>query len=97
MPSCMQYIAGIMKSRPTSQYTLRNVPEPVDRRLRETAVRYGHSLNQAAIEAISRGLGMEQDLRLLHDLDDLAGTWVADPEFDRAMESMNRVDPELWQ
>lgn len=85
------------KPAPSPQYTLRNVPEPVDRRLRETAVQYGHSLNQAAIEAIARGLGMEQDLRLAHDLDDLAGTWVADPEFDRAMESMNRVDPELWQ
>jgi hypothetical protein len=30
-------------------------------------------------------------------LDDLAGTWVHDPEFDKAIEEMHRVDPELWK
>ena len=30
-------------------------------------------------------------------MDDLAGTWFDDPEFDRALEEMDQVDPELWQ
>jgi len=29
------------------------------------------------------------------NLDDLAGTWVDDPEFDRAIEEQHRIDPEL--
>jgi hypothetical protein len=32
-----------------------------------------------------------------HDLDDLAGTWVDDPEFDKAIEEQHKVDPELWK
>jgi plasmid stability protein len=86
-----------MNKTATPQYTIRNIPERVDRRLRETAAQYGHSLNQAAVEALSRGLGVDQELGMHHDLDDLAGTWVADPEFDRAMKSMDRVDPDLWK
>jgi hypothetical protein len=31
------------------------------------------------------------------DLDDLVGTWVDDPEFDRALEEMDQVDSELWR
>ena len=42
------------------QYTIRNVPEALDRELRECANRKGMSLNDAAIEAIKRGLGLEK-------------------------------------
>jgi hypothetical protein len=31
------------------------------------------------------------------DLDDLAGSWVQDPVFDRAVEEMDTVDNELWR
>lgn len=30
-------------------------------------------------------------------MDDLAGTWVDDPEFDKAIEEQHRIDPELWK
>lgn len=33
---------------------------------------------------------------LYHDLDKFAGTWIDDPEFDRAMEEFDRIDEELW-
>lgn len=84
------------KSRPT-QYTLRNVPSRVDQRIREVAEQYGSSLNQAALEALSRGLNLGTEPVIHHDLDDLAGTWVADPAFDQAMKAMDRVDKELWK
>ncbi len=79
------------------QYTIRNVPDRLDDRLRESAVQYGTSLNRAALDAISKGLGMEQERIVHHDLDDLAGTWVQDDEFDKAMVEMDKVDPELWK
>ena len=31
------------------------------------------------------------------DLDDLAGSWVDDPEFDAIIAEMDQVDPELWK
>ncbi len=79
-----------------TQYTIRNISERMDQRLRETAAQYGSSLNQTALDALSRGLNLEHDTQIHHDLDDLIGTWIADPEFDRAVEALNRVDKELW-
>ena len=72
------------------QYTIRNVPESLDRELRERARRKGISLNDAAIEAIKRGLG-------LVDTDDLAGTWLHDEAFDRAISEQDTVDNESWR
>lgn len=79
------------------QYTLRGVPEHIDHALRERAARYGKSLNQVAVEALEGGLGLAAGERRHHDLDHLAGTWVDDPDFDAAIEEMDRVDPELWR
>ena len=85
-----------MESRHTTQYTLRGVPDHVDRALREKAASYGRSLNRVALEALEQGLGLEQQQRRFHDLDDLAGTWVDDPGFDRVIAEMDAIDEELW-
>ena len=90
------YGEGMMKDDPR-QYTIRRVSGRVDRLLREKAAQYGVSLNEAALTALSRGLGVEDGGVVHHDLDDLAGTWVRDDEFDRAMEEMDRVDEDLWR
>ena len=79
------------------QLTIRKVPDRVDCRLRDRAREEGKSLNRVAIEALERGLGLSGEEIEHHDLDDLAGTWIEDPEFDRAIEDMDRVDPELWK
>lgn len=83
-----------MESR---QLTVRRVPENVDRKLHEVARTEGKSLNRVVIEAIERGLGVADEVIERHDLDDLAGTWVDDPEFDRVIEEMDRVDAEQWR
>lgn len=80
-----------------AQYTIRNIPARLDAKLREAAVQYGTSLNSAAIDALSRGLDLEAVSVEHHDLDDLVGTWVQDPDFDKAMDEMDRVDAELWR
>ena len=80
-----------------SQYTIRNVPGSLDNALREWARRRGVSLNQAALDALRRGVGMDEEAREYHDLDDLIGTWKQDEEFDRAVEEQDRIDRELWR
>ena len=50
-----------MAKKSTLQYTVRDVPEDVDCRLRESATLEGVSLNQAALRALQRGLGMERE------------------------------------
>jgi len=79
------------------QYTIRGVPERVGARLRERARNEGRSLNSVAVDALARGLGLGNEEPRYTDLDDLAGSWVADPEFDRAVADMDRIDEELWK
>ena len=74
------------------QYTIRNIPIALDRELRERAKRKGISLNDAAIEAMNQGLGVAETEVVYGDLDDLAGTWKQDDEFDRAIDERdNRI------
>ena len=79
------------------QYTLRKVPLRIDQALRQRAKAEQKSLNEVTLQVIERGLGLAAETMRHNDLDDLAGTWVDDPEFDRAVEEMDQVDPELWQ
>ena len=79
------------------QLTIRKVPGRVKRLLQELAKREEKSLNQVSLEVLERGLGLGSEEIVYHDLDDLAGTWVHDPEFDKAIEEQRRVEPELWK
>ena len=79
------------------QYTIRNVPEVLDRELRERARKAGVSLNQAALDAIKRGLGITGSDVTYNDLDDLIGSWQHDELFDRAIADQDTVDPDAWR
>ncbi|MCH7813132.1 MAG: hypothetical protein IID40_03835 [Planctomycetes bacterium] len=79
------------------QYTIRSVPSTVDRALREQARREGKSLNQVAVEALRRGVGLAAAEATFDDLDDLVDTWQDDPEFDAALKRQDAVDRKLWR
>ncbi len=88
----MPTIVGMM------QYTLRKVPDEVDRALRETAKQQHKSLNQVAVEALQRAAGVaENEPAKRRDLTDVVGTWTADPLIDAALADQRRVDPESWE
>ena len=79
-----------------AQYTIRNVPEALDRELRERAKLKGISLNDVVIEAITRGLGLADAEITNDDVDDLIGTWKSDDEFDRTIVEQDKVDTDGW-
>jgi hypothetical protein len=60
-------------------------------------VREGNSLNSQVLDVIKKGLDMDAGGIRHDDLDDLAGKWVDDPEFDKAIEVMDKVDEDLWK
>ena len=91
------YNAGMRRSEKRKQYTIRDIPSTVDGALRRRAKREGKSLNQVTVEALTLAVGLAEERPAYHDLDDLAGTWVADAEFDAALEAQDQVDSELWQ
>ena len=79
------------------QYTLRNIPDEVDKVLREKARLEQKSLNQVAVEALMAALGLRGDSIQRRDLSDIVGTWKEDPAFDAAIQEQRQIDPELWR
>jgi len=80
------------------QYTVRNIPEHVDRALRRKARDERKSLNEVLREALVREAGVvEPATHLYTDLDSLAGTWVDDPGFDETIRAQDQVDESLWR
>ncbi len=86
-----------MRSDGRRQYTIRSVPSAVDRALRDQARREKRSLNEVALEALRRGVGLDTPDRLFDDLDDVVGTWEEDPDFDAAIRRQDVVDRSLWR
>jgi len=54
-------------------------------------------LNKLAVDLLNAGTGSGADAVRFHDLDDLVGSWVADPVFDQAIESFDAIDSALWK
>lgn len=79
------------------QYTLRKVPVAVDKALRQKARKEGRSLNEVAVEALTRGAGIDQLPIRNHDWDFLIGTWVEDPEVEKALADQRQIDQDLWK
>ncbi len=93
MPAQNAYNAG-MRRRQSVQYTIRNIPPAVDAALRRRARSRGKSLNQIALEELSKAAGED---RVFDDLDFLAGSWVADAETDKALAEQRSIDAEMWR
>jgi len=74
---------------------VRNVPRKADEALRRRAEELEVSLNEVLVQALLKEAGGEA--RLHHDLDDFAGSWQEDPEFDAIIAEQDRVDEEKWK
>lgn len=93
----MQADSAYIEGMKNIQYTLRDVPEAVDRELRSRAAREQQSLNSVALHILAVGLGLSGEPPRSHDLDSVAGSWIEDPAFDAALKSMDKVDKALWK
>lgn len=79
------------------QYTIRKIPDHVDKAAREKAKKTNMSLNSVLINALERGLSVHEQAPKYNDMDDLAGSWIKDPEIDKILAEFNTIDEELWQ
>ena len=75
----------------TTQYTIRNIPEQVDRLVRQQAKKTQKSLNAVLLTVLQRGVGVADEPVEYHDLDALAGSWVTDPDFDASQSAFYYV------
>ena len=79
------------------QYTLRNVPAELDKALRARAQREGKSLNEITLEALCRDAGLSGDQPKRRDLSFISGTWIDDPETDKALADQRLIDESIWR
>jgi hypothetical protein len=79
------------------QYTIRNVPEAVDRALRRKAKELGLSFNRVALEALAAGAG--EPLLRRRDLSGVAGSLTAKDAalVEEEIRRQRRIDPDLWK
>ncbi len=81
-----------------SQITIRDIPEAVEKAIRERARKRNTSLDRIVIELVEEALGMSGASGKNRDLSQLAGTWDAEDaeSFDADVESIRRIDGEIW-
>ena len=88
-----------MKTK-TKQYTIRNIPEPVDRYLRKRAKLSNKSLNQVVIEELSTHVGNGQK-NIIESLDWFIGSGGIGDDVIQALEEDDKAQKELtrkqWQ
>jgi hypothetical protein len=81
--------------------TLRQVPPPVEKAIREEAAQRHISLNKAVVSMLEETvLGKKKPgIQRYHDLDWMSGTWSAKDtaDFQKHLAESRSIDPELWQ
>lgn len=88
------YHAGMKWQARDIQYTVRGIPQEVDRALRKKAAKRKLSLNQIIVEELSAAT---TGLRKRANFDDVVGQWAPDPAFDEIIATQRRIDPEKWK
>jgi plasmid stability protein len=78
------------------QDTIRNVPKELDRAIKARAKQLGKSVNQLALEALSRALGVPVRRRNLREM---PGAWSEREAkaFDRFLDDQRKIEAELWK
>ncbi len=78
------------------QYTIRNIPKPVDQVLRDMAAHKRQSFNQTVVDALEKATGASEQQPVYDDLDWFIGTsTTCDPEFDEAMDWLDSLPKDL--
>ncbi len=81
-----------------SNFNLRGIPTEVMSLLKKEAKRLHMSVNAFALKMIEKGLGVNTERVIRHDLDDLSGSWSSEEEkaFKKNTEAFEKIDEELW-
>jgi hypothetical protein len=86
-----------MSKHAKRQYTIRNIPEQLDRTLRRKAKQSSKSFNQIALEALAAGAG--ETIRPKRDFSEIMGS-LSEEEARYLEEEINfqhQIDPDLWK
>ena len=76
---------------------IEQVPVPVSDALARRAAAEGKSVPEVALEAMAKGLGIEEQVGRKRDLSRFSGTWIEDPAVDAALQTFEEIDEDLWR
>ena len=79
------------------QYTIRGIPESLDKAIRRRARAEGKSLNEVTVKALTDSLGLGKESIALRDLSDIVGTWKKEASVEAALIAQDVVDESLWK
>ena len=104
MPALFVYNVGMKKdANEKKQYTVRGIPEHIDRLIRSQAKEHSMSLNSFLVKMLTDALSLFAETPdsigkkiEFTDLDNLIGTWIEDPKFDEAICMQSQIDKEIW-
>jgi len=79
------------------QYTIRNIPDSVDRALKRRAKSAGKSFNQVALEALSAGAG--ESLKPVRDFSEVVGSLTEKEaiHIEEEIRLQRQIDEKLWK
>lgn len=79
------------------QYTIRNIPEPVDKVIRKRSKQSGKSFNQTVVDLLT--LQTFGTTELAHDdnFDWLYNKNSLDDSFDKAIKEISKVEKKIWE
>ncbi len=88
-----------MKKIHKSQYTVRDIPEALDLRVREAAALEDISLNQAVVRALERGLGLAEEPVRYRSLRQLVrpSDKLDQKGWAEALDDMDKIHLEDWK
>ncbi len=78
------------------QYTIRNIPEPVDKVIRKRSKQSGKSFNQTVVDLLSLQTFGTTELVKDDNFDWLYNKNSLDDSFDEAIKDISMVDKKLW-
>jgi plasmid stability protein len=81
----------------TVQYTIRGIPEDVDKMIRKRAKREGKSFNKAVVELLEKGLFLGKATKSAENVfTRMQKNHVFDKGFYEAIETQSQIDEKLW-
>jgi len=79
------------------QYTIRNIPVPVDKVIRKRSKQSGQSFNQTVVDLLSLQTFGTTEIADDNNFDWLYNKNTLDDSFDEAIKDISQVDKKLWR
>lgn len=82
-----------------NQLTLRNIPDDLDRSIRDYSQKKGQSINKTVLDLLKKEFGLPIEGNKKRDLSFISGTWTQEEfdEFEENVKVFEQIDKDIWK